>query len=384
MASFARVTRGAAGLLLVAAGASGTSSTWAQSRAIYSVNVPMEIEHDSNPTMAVAPAGSTTWLRVTPRLTAGYVVDNDHYSLEAALAAEKSSNTAVARDRLDPRLRLGWKHTGERDVTEVAAVLERRALRDLAFREQVPIGVDGSRTLLGIIGSWQRDVDERTQLSADARQEWERFSGTSTPDFRRTTAAVRLTREQDERRSWYVGVNGQLYQPERDSVPLLPGVAAPERSSVVGAVLGIRQALSPRWRIDANVGPVNFNQSTTRTAWQGAVKVDYTGERWSGGVELARAPGVNATFAGLVVTDELRARVRYEVDPRSRVEVDAGHAREKATGSRRSQASVAWVRQLTAAWELAVRASTHRQQGPEGIARSNRIAAMLVYSAPDF
>jgi hypothetical protein len=146
---------------------------------------------------------------------------------------------------------------------------------------------------------------------------------------------------------------------------------------------GVIHDFSPALRVEAGAGPVHFLQPATRNGWQGAVKAEYTAQRWSAGAELARAPVVNATAGGLVLADELRVRLRYDLGPLSRVEVEAGHARDKASRSSNSLANLAWVRQLSASWQVALKASTQRQGGPEGTARSNRIGVMLTYSMPD-
>jgi hypothetical protein len=375
------LAHGAAGGLLIAAGLGGITDACAQSRSIYSLTVPMEVEHDSNPNLTVGPSAGTTWLRVTPSFTAGYVRDNDELELQAGLTAEKSSNADVAKDRLDPRLRAGWKHKGERDSTELALLLDRRAFRSLDVREQGPLGVDGSRTLLAVTGSWLHELDARTTFNTDLRHDIDRFSGTTTPDFQNTTAAVRLTRELDERRSGYVSMNAQLYRPDGPGDRTIAGTSG--RSSLFGAVVGLQQSITPALRIDVNVGPVHFSQPSSRNAWQGLAKAEYTAQRWFAAVELSRAPGVNSTVAGLMATDDVRGRVRWEQDANSRLEVDAGHARESAAGTHRSRAGVSWTRQWSPSWQLALKASTHRQHGPEGTAHSNRVAVVLTYTALD-
>jgi hypothetical protein len=366
--------------LLLAAGMAAAAQAAAQGRADIAVTVPVEIEHDSNPNLAVGPSASTTWLRATPTVGATFHPGNEEFSVEGAVTAEKSSNQEVARDRLDPRLRAAWKHAGPRETLELSALADRRAFRAVGVREQVPLGVDGSRTLYALGGNWQREVDARTRLRAEALQEWTRFSDAADPDFRRTTAAVRFTRQRDERTSWYAALNGQAYDPDSAPAPAVAGFEG-TRARVYGAVVGIERSLSPAWQLDANAGPVHFTSPTARGDWQGALKLDYAAERWVVGLELARAPGVNATLGALVMVDELRVRLRHELDARSRIELDAGHDREPATDSRRTVAGAAWLRQLSPAWQLALRVSTHRQQGPEGTARSNRISVLLVYTS---
>lgn len=367
-------------LILLAAGLAGVGAASAQSPSIYSLDVPVEVEYASNPQMAVGGSAATTWLRATPTFKAGYVRGNDRYDLDASVTAEKSSNTAVAQDRLDPRVRGAWSHEDPRNRTELALLLDRSALRTLDVREQLPQGVDGSRTLLAASGKWQHDVDERTTFAGEARQEWVRFSGSPDPDYRLTVASARLTRQRDERLSWYAAVDGQLYR-----AGSVPGAAAGgrPRSSVVGALAGMTMAVSEALRVDAAVGPVRFSGGSLRTDWQGVIKADYTGQRWSAGVDLARTPGVQSTLGGLVVTEEMRMRLRYELGDRTRLELAAGHAREKAARTERTLASAAWVRQLTPSWQVAFKGSVQRQAGPAGTARGTGVGVLLTYNAPD-
>jgi hypothetical protein len=378
----APLARGAANGLLLAAGVTAVTAALAQSRWIHSFSVPAEIEFDSNPNMSINPSGSTTWLRLTPSLGARYVVGADEFGIEAELSAEKSSNTEVAQDRLDPRLRALWKRAYPLGSTEVAAVLDRRALRDLGVREQVPVGTDGSRTLFGVSGKWLRDLDPLSFVTTEINQEWERFSGVAATDFSRTTASVRYTRARNERQSWYAALNGQAYRPQASTDPLADP-AAGQRATVAGAVAGVIHDFTPALRLDVAAGPVHFLHPASRTGWQGGVKAEYTGERWFAGLEIARAPVVNAAVGGLVLADEARLRLRYDLGPLTRLEMEAGHARDKAARSRNSLANVAWMRQFSPSWQVGVKASVQRQGGPEGTARSNRIGVVLQYTAPD-
>ena len=352
----------------------------AQTRTIYSVTVPTEIEYDTNPRMSVGDSPSTTWLRVTPSLTAGYVYGNHEYSLEAALAAEKSSNSDVAEDRLDPRFRGAWKYADGLNTAQLAAVLERRAFRDLDVREIVPTGVDGSRTLFGLSGSWTRELSERTSFRADLRQDWERYSDVITPDFRSTAGSLRFTRRQDESRSWYAGVNGYLYRPDE-----VAGTAGGTRSTAAGGLIGITQSFSEALRIDANAGLMHFTEPTKDDDWQGSFRADYTGERWLAGLEVSRAPSVNTTLGRLVVNEALLLRLRYDLGALTRLEVDAGYSSEKAAQSKRSRVGIAVVRQWSPTWHVSLKGSTDQlEEGPGGTARSNRLSLQLVYSNPDF
>ena len=383
MGRSALIPKRLANTLLFAAGVAGVAGAAAQTPRIYSVTVPMEIEYDSNPNMAIGNAPSTTWLRVRPSVTATQVQGNEEYSLEGALSAEKSSNSDIAKDRLDPRLRGQWKHADGVNTSQLALLLERQALRALDIREHVPVGVDGSRTLFAISGAWTRDLSDRMSVSGDLRQDWERYSVNSISDARHTSGALRLTRLENERRSWYGSVNAQLYRTDSRQDPVL-GTVGGDRSNVAGAVVGVNQLLTEGLRVDASVGWMHFDQPITDNDWQGALRAEYAGEKWLASAELSRYAGVNTTLGGLLVTEEVRVRARYAISALTRVDFDFGHSNELAANSKRAIANLALVRQLSPAWELSVRASRRQQDLVGGTARSNLLALLLVYSAPDF
>jgi len=366
---------------LLAAGLAGASWAAAQSPRNYSVTVPVEVEHDSNPGMVVSNPRSTRWLRVRPTVSMTQVQGTEEYMLEGGVNAEKSSNSSVAKDRIDPRLRGTWRHSGELNTVQAEVLLDRRSFRALDIRERVPTGVDGSRTLAALSGAWTREVSERTSVRADARQAWERYSVSSTPDSRNTSGSVRLTHQATERRNWYAGVNGQIHRSDLAQDPLL-GAVGGARSRVAGTFVGVSQQFSERFRGDANAGVVHFSQPRSDTDWQGALRTEYTGERWQGALDLSRAPGVSSTFGVLEVTNAVRVTVRYSVNPLTHVDFNAGHSKGRAFDSKRSLASLALVRQLSPAWELTLRATRHQTRTLGGTAEANLIAVGLVYNAP--
>jgi hypothetical protein len=371
-----------AGGVIVAAGLGVSPGASAQTPRIYSLTVPVEIEHDSNPNLVVGGSPSTNWLRVRPTFTARQVEGIHEFAVEAAVSAEKSSNHDVAKDRVDPRLRGSWKRADGVNTTQLYAVYDRRAFRALDVTRRIPSGVDGTRTLYSLGGSWSRDLSERTAITADLRQDWERYNAGTSPDFRFTTGSVRLTRQENERRSWYVSANGQRYRSETRQDPLL-GPVAGTRSDVAGAVVGVNQAFSDALRVEANVGAMNFSGSGSGTEWQGLLKADYTADRWLATAELSRSPGVNSEAGGLVINEGRRLRLQYALAALSRLEFDAARSSEKAIHSVRTQFRAAYVRQLSPSWEFSLRATRQQQESLAGTARGNLIALVLVYIAPD-
>jgi hypothetical protein len=370
--------------LLFAAGVAGLGGAAAQTPRIYSVTVPMEIEYDSNPNMVLGNAPSTTWFRVRPSFTATQVQDKNEYSLDAALSAEKSSNPDIAKDRLDPRVGGRWKHADGVNTTVLSLLAEREALRTLDIKEQVPRSADGSRTLYAISGAWTRDLSNRMSFTADVRQDWNKYSIDTTPDDRHTYGAVRLTRLENERRSWYGLVNAQLYRSELRQTSAGRTIGG-TRSNMAGAMVGVNQLLSPEFRVDASLGLMHFDQPVTDDDWQGALRAEYTAERWSAAAEMSRYAGVNSTvFARLVVTEDFRLRARYAFNSLTRLDFDIGQNKQQVVNTKNSLANLILTRQWSPSWEVAVRASVRQQEVLGGTAKANLIALQLVYRNPDF
>jgi hypothetical protein len=344
----------------------------------------MEVEYDSNPNMVLGNAPSTTWFRVRPSFTATQVQDKNEYSLDAALSAEKSSNPDIAKDRLDPRLAGRWKHSDGVNTTALSLLAERQALRALDIKEQVPRSADGSRTLYAISGAWTRDLSDRMAFTADIRQDWEKYTVDTTPDDRHTYGAVRLTRLENERRSWYGLVNAQLYRSDLKQTSAGRTIGG-TRSNVVGAMVGVNQLLSPEFRVDASVGLMHFDEPVVDNDWQGALRAEYIAERWSASAEMSRYAGVNSTvFARLVVTEDYRLRARYAFNSLTRLEFDIGQNRQQVLNGKNSAANLSLTRQWNPSWEVAVRASIRQQEVLGGTAKANLLALLLVYRNPDF
>ncbi|MDB5897341.1 MAG: hypothetical protein JWP22_1548 [Ramlibacter sp.] len=361
------------GSVVGAMGFASSGAASAQTRTIYSVAVPVEVERDSNPAMSVVSPRGTTWLRARPAFTARYVAGAEEYSVDGALSLEKSSDTSVARDRINPRIRGTWRRTDDVGSTEFFALADRRPFRALSIDERVPAGVDGTRTLVSVGGRMIRDVSEVTRMEAGVRQDWERNSASTLPDFQRTLVDARWMREEDERRSWYLAANGDVYRPD--------GAGS---SEVAGLLAGVVQQFSPELRFDINAGPMHFFQGGGRTDWQGTARFEYSGDRLRVALEASRAPSTSIATAGLVVGQEFRVRASYDITRSTNAELTAGHGRDRGMPTGRTIATAAVNHQLSAAWTVSARASHISQQSVEGTARARLLTIALTYSHPDF
>ena len=162
------------------------------------------------------------------------------------------------------------------------------------------------------------------------------------------------------------------------------GTAGGTRSTAAGGLIGITQSFSEALRIDANAGLMHFTEPTKDDDWQGSFRADYTGERWLAGLEVSRAPSVNATLGRLVVNEAMLLRLRYDLGALTRLEVDAGYSSEKAAQSKRSRVGIAVVRQWSPTWHVRSKVPPTNWRKVPGHRQGNRLSLQLVYSNPDF
>src|SRR5437763_11843513 len=160
----------------------------AQSRWLYSITAPANLERDSNRTMSVAAPTPITLVRLSPDLHALYKADRQQFELDAGVDLERSSDARVSGNRSDPRIRADWRLLSPTASYGMYVVAEQRAYRAVDVVEQVPLGVDGTRSLFALGGTWSATISETTSATAELREDRERFHTPSTPDYQLTAA----------------------------------------------------------------------------------------------------------------------------------------------------------------------------------------------------
>lgn len=353
--------------------ASGAS---AQSQWMYSLVAPIEVEHDSNPAMRPGAAEAVTRLRVSPQLRALHRSGADELHIDAAAVVEHSSKEALSGDRVDPRIRADWRRASPRTDYGVFGIVEQRSYRTLETEEQVPLGVDGTRSLGAVGAIATHRLNERDIVAAEARHDRVDFNAGAVPDYDLTAANLQFSRLVGERSSTYATATLQAYRPTGGTGPRT------EDSVSSGLVLGWRQSVSPALDWDASLGVANISGPRDGSSLQGALRVTWNSERLQASLDLSRRPSPIAESAALGLSDFARLQLRRLVDARSSLLLEA-NATRFATGARGATYAIAFTHELAQAWSLTARVLHRQREDAGGRASANVIGLLLTYNDPD-
>lgn len=353
----------------------------AQSRWIYSLAVPVDLEHDSNPLLSSTHSVPVSRARATPEFRARYQLDRDEFEINGAVVLERSTNSQVSADRNDPRMRAGWRHTLSVASYGLYAAFEERAYRSVDADIRAPREVDGTRRLASVGGDWSYTIGPKTTLSASGREERVTFDTPQAADYHLSAANVQFAAGVDERAEWYASADASSYRPT--ATPGLPG--STEDSASFGVLAGYRRALAETWDMDLAAGVVRFTGPSADTSWQGIAKLLYSATRLQARLEAGRRPGVSTGTSSLSLTSVASVALRYALDELSGLGVEATASRFHAEEvSRATYLIASYDRRLAPFWTLTARAQYRARSDQAGSAHANVVSLTLTYSRPDF
>jgi len=353
--------------------ASGAS---AQSQWMYSLVAPVEVEHDSNPKMRPGAAEAVTRLRVSPQLRALHRSGADEIHIDAVTVVERSSKEGLSGDRVDPRVRADWRRASARTDYSVFGIFEQRSYRTLEAEEEVPLGVDGTRSLWALGAVATHSLNERDTLAAEVRHDRVDFDAGAVSDYELTAANLQFSHLVSERSSAYATGTRQVYRPTGGTGPHT------EDSVSSGLVLGWRQSVSQALDWDASLGVANISGLRDSSSLQGALRVTWNMERLQASLDVSRRPSPIAESAALGLSDFVRLQLRRLVDARSSLLVEA-NATRFATGARGATYAIAFTHELAQAWSLTARVLHRQREDAGGRASANVIGLLLTYNDPD-
>lgn len=365
----ASMTRSAM-LSLVLAGVSLTA--WAQ----HSVSVPVEIEHSTNPALAVDGSPSVTRYRVSPQ----YTIENQNGPTQTRFSfggvIERSSNTDVSDHRADPNLSLGIEQATPTGGLGLRLSFSQASTREVEFAETGVVAVDATQRDIELTGSWTREISDVSRFELGlgfARVSYD------TPLYigsREWTGSVGVSHDLAEDTQAVVRLIAARLDPDQG----LPG------SSRRGVAVGATTRLSESLGFSGEVGVARTTGLVSRSSPTAAVRLDYEGERLTSALELSRSPTVSGITGAYSVTRVVSWTADYPLSERTSVNVSAIQARSR--GDTAVVGTAVWLgarHSISEFWTMEGRLGQLRSR-PEagGSARSSVLALMLTYMHPDF
>jgi hypothetical protein len=332
--------------------------------------------------MTTAKPTAVTRYQASPGVRSTYTDGVDEVALSGGVSLERNV-PEVALNRQDPRVRGEWRHLAPRTSSDVYALYEQSAYRNLALVESIPLNVDGTRRLAAVGGTITREMSESGTIALNGRQESTRFSTPGVANYSLTSGGAQYTHALRELTSWYVSGDTQRFRPE-------PGSAAGAgagASQSDGVLLGYRTAfLDDKLQIDAAAGRLRFTGPTNGSSWQGSLKLTYSRPFTDLSLEASRraSPQVSASALGAVTSLRLTSKTTVSED--TSVLIDFSRSKTNAfPRSVGSSISLAVARQLSSRMQATLRAERRsREDIVSGRAQASILTASLMYSFADF
>jgi hypothetical protein len=328
--------------------------------------------------MTTARPTAVTRYQASPGVRSTYTDGVDEIALSGGVSLERNVPEG-ALNRQDPRVRGEWRHLAPRASSDVYALYEQSAYRNLALVESIPLNVDGTRRLAAIGGTITREITESETVTLNARQEATQFSTPGLANYSLASGGAQYTHALRELSSWYVSGDTQRYRPESGS--------AAGASQSDGVLLGYRTALlDDKLQVDAAAGRLRFTGPTNGSTWQGSLKLTYSRPFTDFSLEASRraSPQVSASALGAVTSLKLTSKTTVSEDTSVLVDFSrsATNAFPRSVGS---SISLALARQLSSRMQATLRAERRsREDIVSGRAQASILTASLMYSFADF
>jgi len=255
------------------------ADTWQQG-----VSSQVSTEYETNPAMSTANRGSVWRAVFSPSYALMTRVGEN--SLNAGLAARiaRASNKTLSPDRDSPSAYLNWLRPSEAGNFGLSTKIARMDTRDTGGVDATGnVPVNSTRTSRDLSGSWNKELSERSTLSADAAYESVSYKGSGTyTDYSTRSGGLKYSYIWNEKITSFFGVSGNKYMP----------TAGGATSSSVNTLLGMNWKTEYLdWTVQGGKSRVTGGSSNT----QGSVTAHYTGQR----TQLTLDAGRTVSSSGL-------------------------------------------------------------------------------------
>lgn len=339
-----------------------------------SLGLTAGVDRVENPLLEPVSPGSVTLFRVEP--TYVYLAQGDRIRqrFSAAAVVERSSDTALLASRQYPSLGYMWTYSWPTSSLEFRTALTDTATRNTQFRELGRVTVDTKERQLDAGVRWDQELTPRTRMLVDMSTGRTRFDSDVFEDYREQRASTRFSWEASER---------MVYFFEPSYRKLMPTGTDPDTSQNRW-LIGVRGDLTPEWSIAASAGHARARgfQASKGTVTQ--LQLNYTGSRFTSGLEWARDLDTGGTEAVYVSTQSIGLRFGYRVAEGTLVRLGYAHSRSDGpTGGRGSTVSLNLDHELSAQWTWTMGFEDRRSSGEtRETGRGKAIRAGLTYAYP--
>jgi len=346
------------------------------SLAQHSVNLPIEIEHSTNPALTTEEPRGVTRLRMSPQ----YTIQRDDGPTETRFSfggvLERSSNTAVSNHRSDPNLSFAIEHVLPTGGVGLGLSISESSTRQEEFSETGVVAADATQRTIVLDGTWSRELSDVSRLELGLGAARVSFDTPTLLGYREVRSSAGISYDLLE--------DTQVIA--RWEVSRLEPAQGAARSSRNGAAVGLSTQLSEAFRLVAEAGTVRISgQGSTRTP-SALLRLNYAGERLASTLELSRSAVPSGTLGGYTSTRLVGWTMDYAWTERTSITLATSQARSQGEGGAVGSTILAGLRHsLSQFWAIEGRLGQLRTRpSMGGSANANVVGLVLTYSHPDF
>lgn len=332
-------------------------------------------EYDSNPALSAATADAVWRYSATPSYSLSGASGPDAWNAKLGLRLERSSDANLSAEREDPTVSAAWTRQTPTGSFGFTAGYEEASTRVSEFRDTGLVTADGSKVSLSLAANWSQALNERRTLALNTGYAGVDYRGGALTDYATLSAGATLSQTWDERSEPYLRVSASRYAPagsgaNSDSFDLMAGV------SLTG---------SERLSLDLSAGINHTVAQTSRSGWQGSVKLNYALDaRTALACDLGRSVA-SSGIGGFVESDVLNASWSQTLSDKQSIGANLSWRKSQsaATGDT-TQFSLFGSRSLDALWSLRVSYLYKQRAGGVPEASGHVLGLTLSYAHPDF
>jgi len=340
-----------------------------------SLNVPVSVEHESNPQLSPSNEVSVRRFTMNPRYSLMATQGNDQFSVNLAINAERSSNQAVSADREDPNLQFGWNHTYETGSFGATVSFSEQSTRTSEFDDTGLVSNDNTRQTHSIAANWNTALSDRYTLTLNANLtevEFDSQAG-SLNDYENKSINARLAYSVNEQVESYVNATVSRFEPSTNA-----------KTNSRSLVVGVSWAVSEQFSIDGNVGGNKTSGASSASGWQAMFGAQYTTERTKSNASLSRSRSPSGS--GVInESNQLSASWSYSLSEKENLGLDFNYRENLSSNPNETmRLSANYTRALAPEWDFRLSAAHRNRDDVTSDASSNSLTATLIYNLPDF
>lgn len=354
----------------------------AQTPTQHQFSFPSGIQFDNNPALS-AGARSSVWVwRANPQYTYLRQQAASSWAITAAAHIERSSNTALSDNRLDPSLRWVYQQQAVRSNWSLEASAVQASTRATELEATGLVTLDRTQTTYSVSWGGQQWLSERWALSGGVNLHDIRYDTLALVENRTTAAHIGLNYGLSDRETLALQGGVSRYQPGQGGIP---GLARSSTNTSLTA--SYSQEVSPTLEWGARLGLVRITGANADASWQGGVSLTYQGLGYQATLDAGRHVTSSGLLGGFATNHAVRGSISYPLSDRTRLGASVAYTRNVGNAPTRD-ASTTWglnaSTDLTPFWQLALNVQQRQARRATGNASGTLVGLNLVYTHPDW